>query len=126
MESFKKLKSMKLLLIDDDEWIRDSMTLFFESEGCRIIALETAEEGLNVIRSIRFDIIITDYRLPGMDGLEFIKRLPNSHTKAYKVLVTAYGNQDVFSEAQRIGVDECIPKPFTSDNLEALLQRMIE
>jgi DNA-binding NtrC family response regulator len=61
-----------------------------------------------------------------MDGLEFIKRLPNSHTKAYKVLITAYGNQDIYSEAQQIGVDECIPKPFTSDNLEALLQRMIE
>ena len=75
MNLFTKLKKMDLLLIDDDEWIRDSLTLYFESEGCRITALETAEEGLNIIKQKQFDIIITDYRLPGMNGLEVIRRL---------------------------------------------------
>ena len=45
MNLFSKLKNMKILLIDDDEWIRDSMQLFFEGEGCHLLAIGTAEEG---------------------------------------------------------------------------------
>lgn len=126
MNLFAKLKKMDLLLIDDDEWIRDSLTLYFESEGCRITALETAEEGLNIIKQKQFDIIITDYRLPGMNGLEFIQSLPPNQAKAYKILITAYGNRDIFSEALSVGIDECIAKPFTSDTIEASLQQLID
>jgi DNA-binding NtrC family response regulator len=125
MNLFKKLRSMKLLLIDDDEWIRDSLKLFFESEGCHIVALETAEEGLTFAKDQNFDLIIADYRLPGMDGLEFIKQLPENQAKAFKILITAYGSKDVFSEAHRIGVHDCIPKPFTSETIEASLEHLI-
>lgn len=45
MDLYKKLRDMHLLLIDDDEWIRESLRLYFENEGCNIVALETAEEG---------------------------------------------------------------------------------
>jgi DNA-binding NtrC family response regulator len=125
MNLFKKLSSMKLLLIDDDEWIRDALKLFFESEGCHIVALETAEEGLAFVKDRKFDLIIADYRLPGMNGLEFIRQLPANQDKALKILITAYGSKDVFSEAQRIGVHDCIPKPFTSEIIEASLKHLI-
>ena len=46
MDLFAKLKTMKILLVDDDEWIRDSLRIFFEAEGCHIVALETAEEAM--------------------------------------------------------------------------------
>ena len=125
MNLFKKLRSMKLLLIDDDVWIRDALKLFFECEGCHIIALETAEEGLAFVKDQKFDLIIADYRLPGMNGLEFIRQLPANQAKAFKILITAYGSKDVFSEAHRIGVHDCIPKPFTSKTIEASLEHMI-
>jgi CheY-like chemotaxis protein len=125
MDVFVKIKNMNLLLVDDDEWIRDSLTLFFESEGCKITALETAEEALKLFQLKRFDVIIADYRLPGMDGLEFIKNLPKSQSHALKILITAHGNQDIFTRAQRIGVDACIAKPFTSETIEGSLQRLI-
>ncbi|UCE54427.1 MAG: response regulator transcription factor [Desulfobacterales bacterium] len=46
MDVFDKLRTMKILLIDDDEWIRDSLSIFFEAEGCQLMVFETAEEGL--------------------------------------------------------------------------------
>jgi len=46
MELFRKLKEMRMLLIDDAEWIRDSLSIFFEAEGCQLVALETAEKGI--------------------------------------------------------------------------------
>ena len=66
---------MKILLIDDDEWIRDSLSLFFESEGCCLNAFETAGEGLNALKKKPYHIVIADYRLPGMNGLDFLKRI---------------------------------------------------
>jgi len=93
MELFSKLKEMKILLIDDDEWIRDSMRLFFEGEGCHLLALKTAEEGLEALKSKTYDIIIVDYRLPGMDGLKFPKLIQGSNPNAKKILITAYGGE---------------------------------
>ena len=121
MDLFTKLKSMKILLIDDDEWIRDSLKLFFESEGCQIIALETAEEGLKALQCESYDIIITDYKLPGMDGLTFLEQIQASHANAVKILITAYKSKDVVSQAKKIGVQGLIAKPFTSETIEASL-----
>lgn len=116
---------MKLLLIDDDEWVRDSLRLFFESEGCRIVALETAEEGLTFAVRDPFDIIMVDYRLPGMDGLEFIKKLPANQVDTLKVIITAYGNEDLFYKAKKAGFHEFITKPFTTGTIEESLERLI-
>ena len=126
MDLYQKLKGLRLLLIDDDEWVRDSMHLFYECEGCQILTLETAEEGLNVLNKQDFDIIITDYRLPGLDGLEFLRQVQKRHPVAMKILITAYGSEKLFAEARKLGVHEYIPKPFTSEAIEASLNRLIE
>jgi DNA-binding NtrC family response regulator len=123
---FQKLQDMKILLIDDDEWVRDSLCLFFESEGCHILALETAEEGIKVLDKQDFDIIIIDYRLPGLDGLDFLRRIQKRHPVAMKILITAYGGEKLFAEARKLGVHEYIAKPFTSEAIEASLNRLIE
>ena len=60
MNLFSKLKKMKILLIDDDEWIRDSLSVFFESEGCHLEAFESAEEDLGVLNEKIYKIIIDD------------------------------------------------------------------
>ena len=126
MGLFGKLKKMRTLLIDDDEWIRDSMSLFFESEGCNLRALETAEEGLEELKKQPYDIIIVDYRLPGMDGLEFLKRISEPHPDALKILITAYGSKDVFLKAEKTGVNDFIDKPFTIETIEDVLFHLIE
>jgi len=66
------------------------MTLFFSGEGCRLLALETAEEDLKAIRKEIYDIIIADYRLPGMDGLDFFKTVQTRCGHSIKILMTAY------------------------------------
>ncbi|UCD82290.1 MAG: response regulator [Desulfobacterales bacterium] len=121
MDIFSKLRNMKILLIDDDEWIRDSLSIFFEAEGCRIVSVETAEEGLEALRSQDYDIIITDYKLPGMDGIEFLRQIQGSQQNAKKVLITAYKSELVVEEAKKAGVQHLIAKPFTSETIEASL-----
>ena len=125
MDLFNKLKQKKILLIDDDEWIRDSLGLFFESEGCCLLAVETAEEGLEKLKSCNYDIIIIDYRLPFMDGLEFLERIKGFHSSALTLLITAYGNKDVFLKANKLGVNYIISKPFTVKAIEETLIRLM-
>jgi len=117
---------MKILLIDDDEWIRDSLSLFFEAEGCNLRAFETAEEGMEAIKQQAYDIVISDYKLPGMDGLEFLKRVKEKQPNALEVLITAYPNREILKEAKLIGVKQFIPKPFTSEDVEMSLVRIFE
>jgi DNA-binding NtrC family response regulator len=126
MKLFNKLRQMKILLIDDDEWIRDSLGLYFEDEGCHLHALETAEEGIEALKGENYDIIMVDYRLPGMDGLEFLKRIQKTQSHAMKVLVTAYKSKGVVSKAMKIGIDGFIEKPFTTKTIEESLSRVIE
>jgi DNA-binding NtrC family response regulator len=126
MDLSSKLKGMKILLIDDDEWIRDSMSLFFEFEGCTFLALETAEEALEELKRQDYHIIIIDYRLPGMDGLEFLRRIQETHSHAIKILITAFGKEDVFSEAIELGVQDFVDKPFTTETIEESLSRLLE
>ena len=126
MDIFSKLRNMKILIIDDDEWIRDSLKIFFETEGCHVVVLETAEEGLAELKYQAYDIIIVDYKLPGFDGLEFLKRTHDEHSDVMKVLITAYRTDSVISEARKLKIQGFIEKPFTSESLMASLAHLIE
>jgi len=121
---FSKLKNMKTLLIDDDEFVRDSLRLLFESKGCCLTAVETAEEAIEALKAQDYELIITDFRLPGMDGLEFCKKIKETFPHAMKILITAYGSRAVADEAMTIGVRELIEKPITSTAIEASLRRL--
>ena len=114
MDIFSRLREMNMLLIDDDEWIRDSLSIYFDSEGCRIVTCGSAEEGLRALDRQRFDIIIADYRLPGMDGIEFFEKSRLTHPDVAKILITAYPADTVSCQAMQAGVQKVIPKPFTS------------
>ncbi|RLB18268.1 MAG: response regulator [Deltaproteobacteria bacterium] len=125
MDLFPELKNLRVLLVDDDEWIRHSLGLYFEGEGCHIHTLETAEEGMEAIKAEEFDVVIADYRLSGMDGLEFLRLIRGISPKAKRVLVTAYGNEDIITRARELGIRDFIRKPFTSRAFEASLKRSI-
>jgi YesN/AraC family two-component response regulator len=127
MELFEQLRDMKVLLVEDEQLIRDSLRRFFANEKCALMAVETAEDALEVLRGMDCDIVITDYRLPGMDGLEFLKKIqrfkPPRQFK--KILLTAYMTEPVIAEAFRLGVNEFIEKPFVMDELEEALARVL-
>jgi two-component system, response regulator, stage 0 sporulation protein F len=124
MNLFSKLKDKKILLVDDDEWIRDSLTMYFDSEGCNILAVETAEEGLELLKREDWDIILTDYKLPGIDGLTFSKKSQEICPNAMRILITAYKSEEVVSKARNVGIQDLVDKPFTIKTIEDSLYRL--
>ena len=123
MKSFRDMWPKRILLIDDDAWIRDSMAVFFESEGSCFLALETAEDGLDELARRDYDIVICDYRLPGMDGLSFFKLIRGKDS--VKLLITAYGSDTLPDEAQAAGVDGYLVKPLDMKVIESELRRLV-
>ena len=121
MNPFNELKDFKTLLVDDDEFIRDSLKIAFTTKGCPIRVAESAEEGLEAIKEEQFDIIISDFRLPGMNGLDFLKLATVTQPQAVNILITAYRDEYSFSHAIRSGVAEFIEKPFSVKALVTLL-----
>jgi len=126
MDLFERLQGMKVLLVEDDQWIRDSLRRFFANENCALMAVETGEDALEILKGNDCDIIITDYRLPGMDGLAFLKKAQRINTRFKKILLTAYMTEAVIAEAFRLGVHEFIEKPFSTEDLEEALVRVLE
>jgi DNA-binding NtrC family response regulator len=124
MDIFRKLKDMHILLVDDDEWIRDSLSIYFESEDCRISAHASAENALAELNSRKVDVIITDYKLPGMDGIAFLENIQHSHPDAIKIMITAYASEVDARRAKQAGAQDLIPKPFTSKTIVACLTRL--
>ncbi len=122
MNQFLKLKKLKTLFIDDDDVIRDIMQTLFTKKGCLLKAFETAEEGLQALERERFDIIISDFQLPGINGVEFFKRVMVSHPDTIKILISGYGNEGTVSEAFEIGVHAFIKKPFS---LTAFIEKLL-
>jgi DNA-binding NtrC family response regulator len=125
MNLFEEIKDKKILLIDDDESIRDSLSMFFQGEGIRIDTLETAEEGIKALEKQYYDIIITDYKLPGMDGLSFLKHIHELCPDSFKIFLTTYGSKEEFTAATQLGVDEYIVKPFTTKLIKDALSRIL-
>jgi DNA-binding NtrC family response regulator len=126
MDTFSKLKEFRTLLIDDDELIRDSLSLAFRNKGCSLRTSETAEEGLRALRDERFDVIISDFKLPGMDGLEFFRLASSSYPNTVNVLITAYGDKEIAVQASEIGVHEFVEKPFKVQTLMSALGRLLK
>ena len=117
----RKWEKARILLVDDDGPIRSSLRMFFEAEGCEFLGVESAEKALKEIGSKPYDVIIADYRLPGMDGLEFLRTIQESHPQTKKIFTTAYAGRELFSEARQMGANGCIEKPLTAEKIEQLL-----
>lgn len=126
MELMEKLKTMRVLFIDDHDWIRSAMEYFFRKKMLAFVALENAEMALEHLKNEAYDIIICDYKLPGINGLEFFNLLEERFPGVIKILITAYASTEIAIEADKIGVHDFIQKPFRVATIERSLTRLIQ
>jgi DNA-binding NtrC family response regulator len=120
------MENTKILVIDDEPLILFSIKEAFEMEGYRVSTASDADEGLSIMARDEFDIVITDLRMPGMDGIELLKKIKNMPYSAEVILITAYGTIESAVEAMKIGAYDYITKPFEMDELLILVKRIQE
>ena len=126
MDPFTKIQKMKTLLIDDDELIRDSLSLAFSIKGCFLMAVESAEEGLSAMQENQFDIIISDFSLPGMNGIDFFKQAAIDQTDSMNVLITGNISSKNLLKKNKAKVHDFVQKPFSVTALAESLAALTE
>jgi CheY-like chemotaxis protein len=107
------MNQCRILVIEDNAYVQDAFELTLESFGLKAMVVTTAEEALEAVRYGSFDIIISDHRLPGMGGLEFFAIAEPYITQSTKVLTSAYGFDEMGTDARAAGVDLFAVKPFS-------------
>jgi signal transduction histidine kinase len=116
----------RILLVDDDKSIRTSLTYYFRKKTKTFKAVASAEEAERVLYQDRdWDVVISDYKLPGMDGIAFLKRLRASQSQVLVALITAYASMDIVTEALRAGIHDFIQKPLKAGMISDAIERML-
>ena len=108
---------MRILIIDDDEGLRKSLTLILSDAGYEVVQAEDGEAGLGAAREEMPDIILCDVRMPKVTGMEFVERYRAEGGEALVLVMTAYGSLDLAMEAMKKGAYDYLPKPFGADEV---------
>ncbi len=116
-----------VLVVDDEEVLRRNLARYLRLNGFDVETCPSAEAALELLGSRPFGLVITDLRMPGMDGLQLIRYLQNHHPDVLSILMTAYASVESAVEALRSGASDYLLKPVSLDELgrkvEALLER---
>ncbi len=110
-----------LMVVDDEEGVRRSLKRVLEKDGYRIILAENGAEALRIVRGDGRDIetVISDYRMPGMDGLETLVEIGRLNGEITRIMLTGYATMASAIEAVNAGIDGFLTKPFANEELRA-------
>jgi two-component system response regulator FlrC len=115
-----------LLLVEDADSLREALTAVLTEAGFSVVATSSAEEALQTAATRSFECILSDFKLPGADGIELAKRVRAVSSQLPFIIMTAYGSVDVAVEAMKAGVTDFITKPFEPQAVVAMLRQVIE
>ncbi|GAB6165051.1 sigma-54 dependent transcriptional regulator [Thermostilla marina] len=116
---------MKILVVDDEKIKRITLADDLQSQGYDVVTAEDGEQAMEKLRAERFDVVITDVKMPKVDGMEllkFIKQGDASETAV--VMMTAYGSIQLAVESMKLGAFDFVTKPFRNDEIFPLLARI--
>ncbi len=118
--------SVRILIVDDNEVFRLPLQRALEAAGFEVIAVPSAEDALDVLDGSTVDVLLTDQRLPRMDGVQLITRVKATHPAMGIIAMTAYGTIESAVEARRRGADDYLVKPFEVPDLLRALHRALD
>jgi len=115
-------KKISILIVDDEESVRDSLYNWFIEDGYRVECAENATKALSILESDNFDIVLADIKMPGMDGLEMLKRIKSLRKDSIVIIMTAFATVDTAVQALKDGAFDYVTKPFDPDDLSHLIR----
>jgi len=119
------LHNPRILIIDDEARIRDACTLVLSDKGFDVSAAPDGEEGLQMIKEKHYDIVLVDLMMPNISGFVVLSEVRSNHPDTVVIVITGYATLEHSIEAMKKGAFDFIPKPFTPDQLRAVVDKSL-
>ena len=119
-------KKGKVLVLDDERIVLESVSRILEEEDYEVKTAQSGDEAVNLLKGGGFDVLITDLKMPGMNGLQAMEALLDVDPDLSMIMATAYSTVDSAVKAMKLGAVDYIRKPFTPDQLVELVNRVME
>ncbi|HSF04587.1 MAG TPA: sigma-54 dependent transcriptional regulator [Methylomirabilota bacterium] len=116
----------RILIVEDDQIFLRPLQRTLEVEGYEVMVVTSGEDAIDVLKNDDVDLVLTDKRLPGMDGVDLVRRLKADHPDQAVVVMTAYGTIESAVEAVRLGAADYLVKPFETDEVLMVVRHAIE
>lgn len=113
---------ISILIVDDEESVRDSLHNWFIEDGYEVECAENAKKALAMVETRNYDIILADIKMPGMDGMEMHRRIRAINRDAIVIIMTAFASVDTAVQALKDGAYDYVTKPFDPDDLSHLVR----
>jgi two-component system, LuxR family, response regulator FixJ len=115
----------KVYVIDDDEAMRDSLLFLLDAAGFEVTLFAAAQQFLDALPALSLGCVVSDVRMPGIDGIELLKRMKAAHSAFPIVVMTGHGDVPLAVEAMKLGAVDFLEKPFEDDRLIAMIEAAI-
>lgn len=115
----------RILIVDDAGPVVVLCVNVLQALGYAVKGANRGEAAMDMIRKEGFDLMVLDYKMPGMSGFEVFEQARKLHPRMAVVLVTGHGTPDIVNEANRLGFNAILLKPFTSDELRATVEKVL-
>ena len=123
---FTMMKKVKILVVDDEAIVRESLHDWLTDSGYQVFTAENGPKALEIIESERLGIVIADLVMPGVDGIELMKRAKENQPNIEVIIITAYGSIPTAIAAMKEGAYDYIEKPFCPERAELLVKKLAE
>ena len=116
----------RILIVDDEESQRRQLAGFLKKQGFSVTTAESGPEAISLCRDKSFEIALIDLKMPGMDGIELLRKLKESSPEIQVIMMTAYGSVETAVEAMRLGAYHYVNKPVNLDELKLNISKALE
>jgi len=120
------MKDYNILIIDDEAAQRDILTGYLKKKGYKIFSASSGKEGILITKNNAVDIILSDYKMPDLNGIEILEQVKKLNPEISFMIVTAYGTVENAVKAMRLGAFDYISKPVDLDELDLMIERIID
>jgi len=115
----------RIMVIDDEKIVGDMAKMSLEQEGYLVETFLNAEPALARLQEQKFDVVVTDLKMRGIDGMEVLRTVKRLYPETRVIMITAFANLDAAIEALRADVHDFFPKPVKIKELKASIQRAL-
>jgi two-component system response regulator PilR (NtrC family) len=116
----------KILVVDDEQSMRDFLAIMLKKEGHDVVTAENGTHALKAIQAEIFDLVISDVKMPGIDGIGVLKTTKEISPETVVIMITAYATAETAVEAMKLGASDYIIKPFKIDELKLIINNSLE